>query len=84
MSSSLAKACSTGLPSSCQLESLGDIACGGESLLTLFALVVLVELETFEGSTTGYDLVGELSLVIWVVIASALVVDLVMGVLRFT
>ena len=46
--------------------------------------MVLVELETFKGSTTGYELVGELSLVIWVVIASALVVDLVMGVLRFT
>ncbi len=57
---------------------------GGESLLTFFALVVLVELETLEGSATCYELVGELGFMVWVVIAPALVVDLVVSVFRFT
>lgn len=56
----------------------------GESLLALFALVVFVELEALEGSTTSYELVGELGFVVWVIVASALVVDLVVSVLRFT
>lgn len=46
--------------------------------------MVLVELETLEGSTTSYELVGEVGLIVWVIVASALGVDLVMGVLRFT
>ena len=54
------------------------------SLLTLFALVVFVELETLKGSTAGYELMRELCLMIWVVVASTLSVDLVMSVFRFT
>lgn len=54
------------------------------SLLTLFALVVLVELEALEGGTASHELVGEFSLVVWIVVAAALVVDLVVRVLRFT
>ena len=46
--------------------------------------MVLVELEALEGSTAGHELMGEVGLVIWVVVASALVVDLVVSVLRFT
>ena len=57
---------------------------GKGSLLTLFALVVLVELEALEGGTTSYELVGEMCLMVWVVIAAALIVNLVMSVFRFT
>ena len=53
-------------------------------LLTLFALVVLIELETLKGSTTSYELMGELGFMIWVVVASAISVDLVISVFRFT
>lgn len=53
-------------------------------LLTLFTLVVLIKLETLKGSTTGYELMGELGFMIWVIVASALSVDLVIGVFRFT
>lgn len=53
-------------------------------MLTLFALVVLVELETLKGSTTSYKFVRELGLVVWVVVAPALVVDLIVSILRFT
>ena len=54
------------------------------SLLTLFALVVFIEFETLKGSTAGYKLMRELGLMIWVVVASALSVDLIMSVFRFT
>ena len=60
-----------------------EIACGGAFLLTLFALVVLIELEALESSTTSYEFVGELGLVVWIIVASALVVNLVVSVLRF-
>lgn len=59
----------------------------GESVvhdIALFALVVLVELEALEGGTASHELVGEFSLVVWIVVAAALVVDLVVRVLRFT
>ena len=59
-----------------------DIASGRTSLLTLFALVILVELEALEGSTTSDEFMGELGLVVWVVVAPILVVDLVVGLLR--
>lgn len=55
---------------------------GGASVLTLFALVILVELEALEGSTTSNEFMGELGLVVWVVVAPILVVDLVVGLLR--
>lgn len=54
------------------------------SLLTLFALVVFIELETLKGSTAGYELMRELGFMIWVIVASALSVDLVISVFRFT
>ena len=60
-----------------------EIACGGASSLTLFALMVLIELEALESGTTSYEFVGELGLVVWVIVAPALGVDLVVGVLRF-
>ena len=60
------------------------MVCGKKFLPTFFALVVLVELEALEGGSTTYELVGEFGLVIWVVVASVLVVDLVVRVLRFT
>lgn len=46
--------------------------------------MIFVELEALKGSTTSYELVGELGFVVWVIVASALVVDLVVSVLRFT
>lgn len=55
----------------------------GLSSLTLFALVVLVELEALEGSTTSYEFMGELGFVVWVVVAAILGVDLIVSVLRF-
>ena len=57
---------------------------GRKCLLTLFALVVLIELETLKGSTASYKLMRELGFIVWVVVASALSVDLVMSVFRFT
>ena len=57
---------------------------GRVCLLTLFALVVLVELEALKGGTAGYELMRELGFIIWVVVASALSVDLVVSVFRFT
>ena len=68
----------------CQLERVTEIACRTECSITLFALMVLVKLETLEGSTTGNELVGELGFIVWVVIAPALVVDLVVSVFRFS
>ena len=55
----------------------------GASLLTLFALVVFIKLEALESGTTSYEFVGELGLVVWIIVASALVVDLIVSVLRF-
>ena len=46
--------------------------------------MVLIELETLKGSTAGYELMRELGFIVWVVVASALSVDLVMSVFRFT
>ncbi len=46
--------------------------------------MILVELETLEGSTTSYELVGEFGFVVWVIVSPALVVDLVVSVFRFT
>ena len=57
---------------------------GRVCLLTLFALVVLVELEALKGGTAGYELMRELGFIIWVVVATALSVDLVVSVFRFT
>ena len=57
---------------------------GRVSLLTLFALLVLIELETLKGSTAGYEFMRELGFMIWVFVASALSVDLVMSIFRFT
>ena len=54
------------------------------SLLTLFTLVVFIELETLKSSTASYEFMRELCLMIWVVVASTLSVDLVMSVFRFT
>ena len=51
---------------------------------TLFTLFVLVKLEALEGGTPGYEFVGELGFVVGVLIASTLVVNLVVGVFRFT
>ena len=59
-------------------------ASGEERVLTLLALVVFVELEALKSSTASYELMGELGLMVWVVVASALVVNLVVSVLRIT
>ena len=67
-----------------QLKGFTDTACGGESSLTLFALVVLVELEALEGSSTGHELMGELGFVVRIVVASALAIYLLVSVLRVT
>jgi len=48
---------------------------------TFLALMVLVELEALERGGTGNQLVRELSLVVWVVIPSVLLVDLLVGIL---
>ena len=80
----MAKAWLTTLPLGCQLEWLTKLTCGGVSSPTLFALVILVELEALESSTTGYELMGELGFIVWVVIPSTLVVDLFVSILRVT
>lgn len=59
------------------------MACSGE-FLTFFALMVLIELETLERGSTGYELMRELGLVVWIVVASAPVVHLTVSVLRVT
>lgn len=53
-------------------------------ILTFFALMVLIELETLERGSTGYELMRELGFVVWIVVASALVVHLIVSVLRVT
>lgn len=53
-------------------------------ILTFFALMVLIELETLERGSTGYELMRELGFMVWIIIASALVVHLTMSVFRFT
>ena len=65
-----------------QLERVTDITRSTECSVTLFALMILVELEALEGSTTGNEFVRKLGLMVWVVIAPTLVVDLVVSVLR--
>ena len=82
--SSLAKAWFTTLPVVVSARRDRRHSMWWRSLLTLFALVVLVELEALEGGTASHELVGEFSLVVWIVVAAALVVDLVVRVLRFT
>lgn len=46
--------------------------------------MVLIELETLERGSTGYELMRELGLVVWIVVASAPVVHLTVSVLRVT
>ena len=46
--------------------------------------MVFVELKALKGSTASYELMGELGLMVWVIVASALLVDLVVSVLRIT
>ena len=52
--------------------------------LTLLALLVFEHTEAFEGGPASNELVGEVSLVVWVLVSAALVVHLVVRVLRFT
>ena len=51
---------------------------------TFVALVVLVGPEAFEGSSSGNELMRELSLVLRVVVSSIGTVNLLSSVLRFT
>jgi hypothetical protein len=48
---------------------------------TFLALLVLVQLEALESRGTGDQLVRELSLVVWVVVPTVLLVDLLVGIL---
>ena len=48
---------------------------------TFLALVVLVQLEALERGGAGDQLVGEFSLVVWIVIPAILLVDLLVGIL---
>ena len=50
---------------------------------TLFALVVFVKLEAFEGSSSRDELMRELSLVFRVIISTFGTIDLLSSVLRF-
>ena len=54
-------------------------------LLTLLALLVLVELEALEGGSTGNQLVGEFALVfLGSLVPATLFVDLLVGIFGFT
>lgn len=54
------------------------------TILTFSALFVLIELEALERSSTGYELMRELGFVVWILVASALIVHLIMSVFRVT
>ncbi len=48
---------------------------------TLFALVVFEELHAFEGGGARNELMGQFAFILWLVVASIVVVDLLMVVL---
>ena len=65
------------------LVSQGHVVYRCGTNLTLFTLVVLIQLEAFEGGSAGDQLMAELALVVRVVVAAILAVDLLVGVLCF-